>query len=129
MITTTRSSARSSANPFSRGELSGAFDKVADRTNWKLPVLATVDLDERELAMVQEAVIFFTGSVPKFEARIGAALPLSRACRRLLPHHRSLTMTMKCTLCGGEAGTLSPNGAHYLCEAGAARGQPTPWQS
>ena len=31
-----------------------------------------------------------------------------------------------CKLCGGDAGQLSPNGSHYLCEARAAHGQPTP---
>lgn len=35
-------------------------------------------------------------------------------------------MTAKCKLCGGNAGTLSPDGAHYLCEARAAVNQPTP---
>ncbi len=32
----------------------------------------------------------------------------------------------QCKLCGGTAGTLSPKGAHYLCEARAAYGVPTP---
>ena len=31
-----------------------------------------------------------------------------------------------CKLCGGTAGTFSPAGNHYLCEARAAHGQPTP---
>lgn len=31
-----------------------------------------------------------------------------------------------CYLCGGNAGTFSPNGAHYLCEARYASGSPTP---
>lgn len=35
-------------------------------------------------------------------------------------------MSATCTLCGGDAGTFSPNGAHYLCEARAANGGPTP---
>jgi len=32
----------------------------------------------------------------------------------------------QCNLCGAVGGTLSPNGAHYLCEARKNTGQPTP---
>ena len=35
-------------------------------------------------------------------------------------------MTGTCKLCGGDAGELSRNGAHYLCEARAKHGEPTP---
>lgn len=35
-------------------------------------------------------------------------------------------MTGSCKLCGGTAGGLSPDGAHYLCEARARNGAPTP---
>ena len=31
-----------------------------------------------------------------------------------------------CSLCGGNAGQLSPAGVHYLCAARAEYGQPTP---
>lgn len=31
-----------------------------------------------------------------------------------------------CIICGGTAGSFSPDGAHYLCEARRAQGQPTP---
>lgn len=31
-----------------------------------------------------------------------------------------------CILCGGNVGGFSPDGAHYRCEALAARGLPTP---
>ena len=31
-----------------------------------------------------------------------------------------------CKLCGGTAGLLSPEGSHYLCEARAKNGAPTP---
>lgn len=54
-----------------RGELCIAFDAVANRDNWKLPVDKTVDLDSYTLALVREAVIFYTGSVPTFEALTG----------------------------------------------------------
>lgn len=49
-----------------RGELSQAFDLVANRDNWKMPIDATVWLDDWQKACVHEAVIFFTGSIPRF---------------------------------------------------------------
>lgn len=33
---------------------------------------------------------------------------------------------MKCKICGGDTGGLSPDGAHYLCQERAKRGLPTP---
>ncbi len=33
---------------------------------------------------------------------------------------------IRCRLCNGNAGSLSPDGAHYLCEALKAQGMPTP---
>jgi hypothetical protein len=59
---------RVNGRPVTRGELSEAFDYVANRDNWKLPIDATVDLGPASMAMVREAVIFFTGSVPSFTA-------------------------------------------------------------
>jgi hypothetical protein len=51
-----------------RSQLRDAFDRVSPR-NWKEPIDATITLDgDRDLAMVREAVIFFTGSVPSFTA-------------------------------------------------------------
>src|SRR5262245_44728559 len=59
-----------------RGELRDAFDRVADKANWKNPVDAVIDISgDAEMAMIREAVIFFTGSVPKFAPRKGAKLP------------------------------------------------------
>jgi hypothetical protein len=55
----------------SREELLAAFGKVEPLGNWKLPVNAVVELEEDELPMVNEAVIFFTGSVPKFLSKGG----------------------------------------------------------
>jgi hypothetical protein len=52
--------------PVTRGDLSDAFDHVADKSNWKLPVRATIDTRKVSLEMVKEAVVFFTGSVPTF---------------------------------------------------------------
>ena len=54
-----------------RGELKAAFDQVANDANWKLPVNAIVVADEFELAMIKEAVVFFTGSVAKFKPLAG----------------------------------------------------------
>jgi hypothetical protein len=62
-----------------RGELLAAFNRVANKLNWKLIIDALVELDEhREMAMIREAVIFFTGSVPTFAAIAGAAKPKCR---------------------------------------------------
>lgn len=61
---------------FCRSELETLFNRVANRENWKLPVNSIVDVkDDRELTGLREAVIFFTGSVPKFEPRSGGSLP------------------------------------------------------
>lgn len=52
-----------------KAQLRTAFDLVADKANWKMPIDATVqygDLDGDRIAMIREAVIFFTGSVPTF---------------------------------------------------------------
>lgn len=50
-----------------RGELRDHFDTVADRTNWKNPIDATVLLrrgnNDEHLELVKLAVVFFTGSV------------------------------------------------------------------
>lgn len=50
-----------------RGELSKAFDRVADKSNWKKPIDATVNLTDSEREIVAKAVTFFTGNVAKFE--------------------------------------------------------------
>jgi len=50
--------------PVTRGELMKYFDMVADKANWKNPINARVKLAANEVAMLTEAVIFFTGSVP-----------------------------------------------------------------
>jgi hypothetical protein len=47
---------------FTRGELKEAFNKVANKENWKLPIDAIIH--ESEMEIVEEAVIFFTGSIP-----------------------------------------------------------------
>lgn len=53
----------------SRGELDEAFKKVQPKDNWKNPINAEVVVEgDEEIAMIREAVIFFTGSVPSFKA-------------------------------------------------------------
>ena len=49
-----------------RDELHDAFNLVANRANWKFPVNCTVNADAAKRALIREAVIFFTGSVPRF---------------------------------------------------------------
>jgi len=50
---------------FTVGELRDAFEKVADRENWKMPVKAFASLrTDRERKRMREAVMFMTGSVP-----------------------------------------------------------------
>lgn len=50
-----------------RSEVSAIFDRVADKSNWKLPIKAEVALDFADSDLLREAVIFFTGSVPTME--------------------------------------------------------------
>lgn len=53
-----------------RGQLSLAFDQVADKANWKNPIDRVVRIaSDRQMAFIREAVIFFTGSVPTFTAK------------------------------------------------------------
>ena len=55
--------------PVTQGELSKAFDVVANKANWKMPIDCDVTLkSHREMAMISKAVVFFTGSVAKFTA-------------------------------------------------------------
>lgn len=50
-----------------RRELTAAFNRVARPDNWKFPIDMTLLLEPLDREVVREAVIFFTGSVPKFE--------------------------------------------------------------
>lgn len=53
--------------PTTRGELAAAFDKVKPAKHWKYPINAEVVIEnDGEMAMISEAVVFFTGSVPEF---------------------------------------------------------------
>ena len=51
-----------------RGELIDAFDRVKPFGNWKDPInISLVIESDREMAMIREAVIVLTGSVPTIE--------------------------------------------------------------
>lgn len=62
-----------------RGELSKAFDSVADRANWKNPINAVVALDSFGICLLTEAVIFFTGSVPSYKSLGGGKYRVTAA--------------------------------------------------
>ena len=48
---------------FTRGELSAAFDRVADPANWKNPIRATIDLviETVSIPAIDAACMFFAG--------------------------------------------------------------------
>ncbi len=47
--------------------LSSAFDKVKNKKHWKNPINIIVSiLDESELDIFYDAIVFYTGSVPHF---------------------------------------------------------------
>jgi hypothetical protein len=57
-------------NDVTRAQLTFFFNLVADKANWKNPIDAVVSIDcDFDMAMIREAVIFFTGSVPNFTAK------------------------------------------------------------
>lgn len=50
-----------------RGELKSHFEKVQNPEGWKLPINVVIDIvDLKDMELIRNAVIFFTGSVPKF---------------------------------------------------------------
>lgn len=58
--------------PVTRGALTVAFKKVEPPANWKMPIAAVIqEPSELEREMIAEAVVFFTGSVPKFSPVAG----------------------------------------------------------
>ena len=53
--------------PVTHGELSDAFDLVADPENWKNPIDARIENPGAEMrALIAEAVVYFTGSTAHF---------------------------------------------------------------
>ena len=61
-----------------RGQLDEAFKRVQNPENWKMPISTSVDVNDWEKALLHEAIIFFTGSVPTWIGRTGATLPRCR---------------------------------------------------
>ena len=57
--------------PVTKAQLSLAFDAVAPKPNWKSPIRTEISLDPYTMALVREAIIFFTGSVPTFRLQGG----------------------------------------------------------
>lgn len=50
--------------PVTRGQLSAAFDRVRNTKHWKYPVNTIITAELDEIAMIEEAIVFFTGSAP-----------------------------------------------------------------
>ena len=53
---------------YTREQLEAAFDRVKPEGHWKNPIRRTFDgkLSDEEKAVIRAAIIFYTGSVPKF---------------------------------------------------------------
>lgn len=60
--------AKAGDHEFTRDELKTAFERVADKQNWKNPIraLITEHLTDRDFIAIREAVSFFAGCVPMF---------------------------------------------------------------
>ena len=50
-------------------QLAAAFDRVRDPRDWKAPIRAVIPVVERPL--VEKAVLWFTNTIPMFEAAPG----------------------------------------------------------
>lgn len=53
--------------PVTRGQLNDAFKLVQPKDHWKNPINVVLALTADEREMVREAIVFFTGSVARFE--------------------------------------------------------------
>jgi hypothetical protein len=52
---------------YSQEELREGFDRVCNKTNWKLPIMTNIEFkDEDDIRLLTDAIIHFTGSVPRF---------------------------------------------------------------
>lgn len=49
-----------------QSELADAFNLVANKENWKLPIDVTLDMADVNIRLIVDAVVHFTGSVPSF---------------------------------------------------------------
>jgi hypothetical protein len=61
--------------PISMERLAGAFDRVRSIRDWQAPICAEIAAEDR--AVVEQAVIWFTATVPTFDPVPGAADRLS----------------------------------------------------
>lgn len=46
-------------------QLSEAFDLVRDMDDWRKPINKTINVDDSMLPLIEEAIIYFTGTVPE----------------------------------------------------------------
>jgi hypothetical protein len=53
---------------YSRNQLKVAFEKVQNKDNWKNPINSNINKNKKDV--IEKAIIFFTGSVPKFESNL-----------------------------------------------------------
>jgi len=58
-----------------RGELSAAFDRVANKVNWKLPINTVITVTGDDMPVIVEAVKFFAGCIPTFTPARGKNEP------------------------------------------------------
>lgn len=65
---------------YSRAQLKAAFELVENKANWKMPVKSTIFACGREVT--EAAIIFYTGSVPKFVEVAGSNGLLLRVTAR-----------------------------------------------
>ena len=52
---------------FTQEQLTTAFNRVSNKTNWKLPIKCTVEFNgDEDMKLLSCAIVHFTGSVPSF---------------------------------------------------------------
>lgn len=52
--------------------LRAAFERVENKDHWKNPINVVLELTEADKLAIREAVIFYTGSVPRFTLLTGS---------------------------------------------------------
>ena len=75
--TSAKHEASQPAETFSLPLMRAAFEDVQNKEDWRAPIAATCHAVNKELT--RHAVIWFTGTVPTFEALDGCALLVVRA--------------------------------------------------
>ncbi len=52
---------------YTQEDLQDAFNRVCNKKDWKLPIMTNIDFKgEDDISLLTNAIIHFTGSVPKF---------------------------------------------------------------